>query len=101
MSPVPGPPRPQCQDPHVPSARNPVSRHFPVLVCAGLVGCRWLGSHIPLSPQFILPHSRGSSHGQSRITRSTYPHMSYARMMPDSFRLWQQLEAEAGTSLYR
>ncbi|XP_065503542.1 peroxisomal sarcosine oxidase isoform X2 [Caloenas nicobarica] len=25
----------------------------------------------------------------------------YARMMPDSFRLWQQLEDEAGTSLYR
>ncbi|NXV99192.1 SOX oxidase, partial [Fregetta grallaria] len=51
--------------------------------------------------QFILPHSRGSSHGQSRITRSAYPRAPYARMMPDSFRLWQRLEAEAGTSLYR
>ncbi|XP_074016818.1 peroxisomal sarcosine oxidase [Numenius arquata] len=54
-----------------------------------------------LLEQFILPHSRGSSHGQSRITRSAYPRVSYARMMPDSFRLWQRLEAEAGTSLYR
>ncbi|XP_026717228.1 peroxisomal sarcosine oxidase [Athene cunicularia] len=54
-----------------------------------------------LLEQFILPHSRGSSHGQSRITRSAYPQVPYARMMPDSFRLWQQLEAEAGTSLYR
>ncbi|XP_053940758.1 peroxisomal sarcosine oxidase [Cuculus canorus] len=54
-----------------------------------------------LLEQFILPHSRGSSHGQSRITRSAYAQATYARMMPDSFHLWQQLEAEAGTSLYR
>ncbi|NXT80231.1 SOX oxidase, partial [Zapornia atra] len=54
-----------------------------------------------LLEQFLLPHSRGSSHGQSRITRSAYAQDHYARMMPDSFRLWQQLEAEAGTSLYR
>ncbi|XP_063197058.1 peroxisomal sarcosine oxidase [Chroicocephalus ridibundus] len=54
-----------------------------------------------LLEQFILPHSRGSSHGQSRITRSAYAWMLYARMMPDSFRLWQRLEAEASTSLYR
>ncbi|NXJ90067.1 SOX oxidase, partial [Corythaixoides concolor] len=54
-----------------------------------------------LLEQFLLPHSRGSSHGQSRITRSAYPQAHYARMMPDSFRLWQRLEAEAGTSLYR
>ncbi|NXN06462.1 SOX oxidase, partial [Indicator maculatus] len=54
-----------------------------------------------LLEQFILPHSRGSSHGQSRIIRSTYAQAVYARMMPDSFHLWQQLEAEASTSLYR
>ncbi|NXS50418.1 SOX oxidase, partial [Balaeniceps rex] len=54
-----------------------------------------------LLEQFILPHSRGSSHGQSRITRSAYARVPYARMMPDCFRLWQRLEAEAGTSLYR
>ncbi|NWQ63717.1 SOX oxidase, partial [Neopipo cinnamomea] len=54
-----------------------------------------------LLEQFILPHSRGSSHGQSRIIRSVYPQEYYSRMMPDSFRLWQQLEAEVGTRLYR
>ncbi|KAM7088640.1 peroxisomal sarcosine oxidase [Ciconia maguari] len=54
-----------------------------------------------LLEQFILPHSRGSSHGQSRITRTAYPREPYARMMPDSFHLWQRLEVEAGTSLYR
>ncbi|XP_017932202.2 peroxisomal sarcosine oxidase isoform X2 [Manacus vitellinus] len=54
-----------------------------------------------LLEQFILPHSRGSSHGQSRIIRSVYPEEYYSRMMPDSFRLWQQLEAEVGIRLYR
>ncbi|NXP25224.1 SOX oxidase, partial [Scytalopus superciliaris] len=54
-----------------------------------------------LLEQFPLPHSRGSSHGQSRIIRSFYPQEYYSRMMPDSFRLWQQLEAEVGTRLYR
>ncbi|KAF4791125.1 Peroxisomal sarcosine oxidase [Turdus rufiventris] len=54
-----------------------------------------------LLEQFLLPHSRGSSHGQSRIIRSAYPQEYYSRMMPESFRLWQQLEAESGTTLYR
>uniref|UniRef100_A0A669PKI6 Pipecolic acid and sarcosine oxidase n=1 Tax=Phasianus colchicus TaxID=9054 RepID=A0A669PKI6_PHACC len=54
-----------------------------------------------LLEQFFLPHSRGSSHGQSRITRSAYPEQHYARMMPHSFHLWQQLEDEAGIPLYR
>ncbi|NXM68417.1 SOX oxidase, partial [Serilophus lunatus] len=54
-----------------------------------------------LLEQFFLPHSRGSSHGQSRIIRSAYPEEHYYRMIPDSFYLWQQLEAETGTRLYR
>ncbi|XP_009463422.1 PREDICTED: peroxisomal sarcosine oxidase [Nipponia nippon] len=54
-----------------------------------------------LLEQFLLPHSRGSSHGQSRIIRSAYPRAPYTCMMPDSFRLWKRLEAEAAPSLYR
>ncbi|NWZ81890.1 SOX oxidase, partial [Poecile atricapillus] len=54
-----------------------------------------------LLEQFLLPHSRGSSHGQSRIIRRAYPQQYYSRMMPESFRLWQRLEAETGTTLYR
>lgn len=72
---------------------------------AGLVGLGGASGRchprVPFALQFILPHSRGSSHGQSRITRSAYTQAPYARMMPDSFRLWQRLEAESGTSLYR
>uniref|UniRef100_A0A8C6ZKA1 Peroxisomal sarcosine oxidase n=1 Tax=Nothoprocta perdicaria TaxID=30464 RepID=A0A8C6ZKA1_NOTPE len=54
-----------------------------------------------LLEQFPLPHSRGSSHGQSRIIRSAHVQQHYARMMPESYRLWQRLEARAGTRLYR
>lgn len=68
----------------------------------GVEGGSACGHPLVLSaPQFLLPHSRGSSHGQSRIIRSAYPQDYYSRMMPDSFRLWQQLEAETGTTLYR
>ncbi|XP_068765641.1 peroxisomal sarcosine oxidase [Struthio camelus] len=59
------------------------------------------GKDTLLLEQFLLPHSRGSSHGQSRIIRSAYSQEHYARMMPESYRLWQQLEARAGTRLYR
>uniref|UniRef100_A0A8C8S3Z1 Peroxisomal sarcosine oxidase n=1 Tax=Pelusios castaneus TaxID=367368 RepID=A0A8C8S3Z1_9SAUR len=59
------------------------------------------GKETLLLEQFPLPHSRGSSHGQSRIIRSAYPQEHYARMMAESYRLWERLEAEAGTQLYR
>lgn len=126
MSPVPSCPYPQCQTPNVPNTSTPISP-VPVPPCPQChppaplflravsirVGCapRYLlglgdtlqpwSPRCPRAPQFVLPHSRGSSHGQSRITRSAYPQAHYARMMPDSFLLWQRLEAEAGTSLYR
>lgn len=72
------------------------------LVYTGLVGLRVCAHpHVLSAPQFHLPHSRGSSHGHSRIIRSAYPQEYYSRMMPECFRLWQQLEAETGTTLYR
>jgi len=50
--------------------------------------------------QFPLPHSRGSSHGHSRITRMAYPQPFYSNMMVESFKIWEQLERETGTQLY-
>ena len=50
--------------------------------------------------QFILPHNRGSSHGHSRITRMAYNQPFYSDMMTESFRIWQQLEHDAGLRLY-
>lgn len=50
--------------------------------------------------QFFLPHSRGSSHGQSRITRKAYPEDFYAKMMVYGFEAWKKLEEEEQIQLY-
>ncbi|KAM4795229.1 peroxisomal sarcosine oxidase [Rhinophrynus dorsalis] len=54
-----------------------------------------------LLEQFPLPHSRGSSHGQTRIIRRAYPEDFYTNMMEESYQLWAELEKESGTTLYR
>ncbi|XP_054868065.1 peroxisomal sarcosine oxidase [Amphiprion ocellaris] len=54
-----------------------------------------------LLEQFILPHTRGSSHGQTRIIRKAYDEDFYVNMMDESYELWAQLEREAGVKLYR
>ena len=52
--------------------------------------------------QFPLPHSRGSSHGQSRITRKAYGADDfYTEMMKDSYRLVDELQAECGEQLFK
>ncbi|XP_037632408.1 peroxisomal sarcosine oxidase [Sebastes umbrosus] len=54
-----------------------------------------------LLEQFVLPHTRGSSHGQTRIIRKAYDQDFYTNMMHESYELWAQLEREAGVKLYR
>ncbi|XP_057799224.1 probable sarcosine oxidase [Salvia miltiorrhiza] len=49
-----------------------------------------------LLEQFDFLHHRGSSHGESRTTRATYPEDYYSAMVLESSRLWRQAEAEAG-----
>ncbi|XP_023824667.1 peroxisomal sarcosine oxidase-like [Salvelinus sp. IW2-2015] len=51
--------------------------------------------------QFLLPHSRGSSHGQTRIIRKAYEHEFYTHMMEECYLLWAKLEAEANVTLFR
>lgn len=50
--------------------------------------------------QFTLPHSRGSSHGHSRITRKAYAEDFYARMMVEAYDIWKRLENEEKTKFY-
>ncbi|XP_010789094.1 MAM and LDL-receptor class A domain-containing protein 1-like, partial [Notothenia coriiceps] len=50
---------------------------------------------------FVLPHTRGSSHGQTRIIRKAYEQDFYTQMMDECYKLWSQLEREAGVTLYR
>ncbi|XP_053363458.1 peroxisomal sarcosine oxidase [Clarias gariepinus] len=54
-----------------------------------------------LLEQFLLPHSRGSSHGQTRIIRKAYEEDFYVHMMEESYELWAELEKESGVTLYR
>ncbi|XP_068833949.1 peroxisomal sarcosine oxidase [Capricornis sumatraensis] len=78
-----------------------------IVIGAGIQGCftaYHLAKHskkILLLEQFFLPHSRGSSHGQSRIIRRAYPEDFYTQMMAECYSMWAQLEHEAGTQLYR
>ncbi|XP_012596181.1 peroxisomal sarcosine oxidase [Microcebus murinus] len=78
-----------------------------IVIGAGIQGCftaYHLARHrkkVLLLEQFFLPHSRGSSHGQSRIIRKAYAEDFYTRMMDECYRIWAQLEQEAGTPLHR
>ncbi|KAK3085159.1 hypothetical protein FSP39_025209, partial [Pinctada imbricata] len=52
--------------------------------------------------QFPLPHSRGSSHGHSRITRKAYGSADYyTRMMEEAYKLWETLEHEADQTIFK
>lgn len=51
------------------------------------------------SLQFPLPHSRGSSHGQSRVIRKAYAQTFYREMMDDAYDQWRNLENETDTKI--
>ena len=57
------------------------------------------GRSVVLLEQFELGHSRGSSHGTSRIFRLSYPDPYYVRLAQEALAGWRELEAEAGEPL--
>ncbi|CAL5073537.1 unnamed protein product [Urochloa decumbens] len=54
------------------------------------------GARVLLLEQFDLLHHRGSSHGESRTIRATYPQPHYPPMVRLSRRLWEEAQSEAG-----
>ena len=72
------------------------------LGAAGSAAMRFLaamGQEVVGFEQFEIGHTRGSSHGESRIIRYTYPDPLYTQMMGEAYPLWQELQAEAGEEL--
>lgn len=49
-----------------------------------------------LLEQFDFLHHRGSSHGESRTIRPTYPEDYYYDMVIESYKLWDQAQSEIG-----
>ena len=75
------------------------------VVGAGVVGsatARALaraGHDVTVYEQFDIGHTRGSSHGESRIYRYSYPDERYVGMMIEALPLWRELESECGEQL--
>ena len=57
------------------------------------------GHEVTLYEQFRLGHSRGSSHGRSRIVRLAYPELEFVELAREAFRGWRELEHESGLEL--
>ena len=69
---------------------------------AGAATARFLaqaGRETVLLEQFHVGHTRGSSHGASRIFRLSYDDATYVRMAIDSLALWRELERESNRDL--
>ncbi|MCX6019809.1 MAG: N-methyl-L-tryptophan oxidase [Chloroflexi bacterium] len=58
------------------------------------------GAHVRLIEQFRIGHSRGSSHGASRIIRLAYAQPEYVALAKSAYALWRDLERESGATLY-
>ena len=54
------------------------------------------GRSVLLLEQFGIGHDRGASHGHSRIIRLSYEHPVYVRLSQAAYKLWAELEADAG-----
>lgn len=76
-----------------------------VVIGAGIIGAATArelalaGRDVVLIDQFPTGHTRGSSHGASRIFRLSYPDQHYVRLAQGALQAWQELEAAAGERL--
>ena len=69
-------------------------------LCTAYQLARGQKHRITLLEQFGLGHNRGSSHGSSRISRTTYASALYVRMIQEALKShWPQLEKNLGATL--
>jgi monomeric sarcosine oxidase len=78
-----------------------------VVVGAGVMGAATAralarrGHDVTVLEQFAFGHGRGSSHGESRIFRFSYPDPVYVAMAMEALPLWRELEQETSGELLR
>ena len=78
-----------------------------VVIGAGINGAAsaWAlarqGASVCLIEQFQIAHTRGSSHGHSRIFRLSYGNVEYLRMAQAALLGWRELEALSGMQLLK
>jgi sarcosine oxidase len=76
-----------------------------VVVGAGVMGSAtaWAlaraGREVVALERFRIGHTRGSSHGRSRIFRLSYHDATYVRMAQEALPLWRLLEEDTGQSI--
>lgn len=58
------------------------------------------GHDVVVLEQFAVDHDRGSSYGESRVTRKTYADELLTELMTAAYPLWDDLQAEAGEELF-
>ena len=59
------------------------------------------GRDVTLYEQFEVGHTRGSSHGRSRIVRLAYPEVEFVELAKAAFAGWRELERDAGAGMVR
>jgi sarcosine oxidase len=75
------------------------------VVGAGVNGCaaawalRERGADVRLVDQYEPGHTRGSSHGRTRIFRLAYPEAHWVELAEEALRGWRDLERQTGTTL--
>jgi len=76
-----------------------------VVVGAGVMGAATAralaraGREVALLEQLEIGHSRGSSHGRSRVFRLSYADPMYVAMAQEALPLWRELEDETGRDI--
>jgi sarcosine oxidase len=70
------------------------------VVGAGVMGCatawalRERGADVSVHEQFELDHTRGSSHGRTRIFRISYPDANWIRFAQEAYAGWLELDPD-------